>query len=80
VGVRFYSGQATAGEYVAVKRDRENRYDSNAIRVENVMGAQIGHIPRVLAAKLASYLVSFLFRIKPGNGTKYLSRTLTLCS
>lgn len=57
VGIRFYSGQATPGEYVAVRREPSNRYDSNAIRVDNVMGAQIGHIPRFLASKLASYMV-----------------------
>lgn len=61
MGVRFYSGQATPGEYVAIKRERQNQYDSNAIRVDNVMGAQIGHLPRPLAAKLASYLVGSIF-------------------
>ncbi|KAK2765991.1 hypothetical protein FQN54_007506 [Arachnomyces sp. PD_36] len=61
VGVRFYAGQATTGEYVRIKREPANRYDPNAIRVDNVMGAQIGHIPRNLASKLASYMVSFQF-------------------
>jgi SWI/SNF-related matrix-associated actin-dependent regulator of chromatin subfamily A3 len=34
------------------------QYDSNAIRVDNVLGNQIGHIPRAVAEKLAPYLVS----------------------
>lgn len=67
VGVRFYSGQATTGEYVAIRREPGNRYDSNAIRVDNVMGAQIGHIPRFLASKLASYMVCGPFSIHLDN-------------
>lgn len=57
VGVRYYRGQATIGEHVVLKREPHNQYDRNAIRVDNVMGAQVGHIPRNMAAKLASYLV-----------------------
>ncbi|KAE8383217.1 SNF2 family N-terminal domain-containing protein [Aspergillus bertholletiae] len=56
VGVRFYRGHATLGEHVILRRQPENQYDPNAIRVENVMGAQIGHIPRNMAAKLAPYM------------------------
>ncbi|KZN89343.1 putative SWI/SNF-related matrix-associated actin-dependent regulator of chromatin subfamily A member 3-like [Penicillium chrysogenum] len=44
------------GERVIINRDAHNKYDSNAIRVDNVMGAQIGHVPRQMAAKLASYI------------------------
>ncbi|KAL4883309.1 SNF2 family N-terminal domain-containing protein [Aspergillus karnatakaensis] len=56
VGVRYYRGQATIGEHVVLKREPQNKYDRNAIRVDNVMGAQVGHIPKNMAAKLASYL------------------------
>ncbi|KAL5043945.1 hypothetical protein BDW71DRAFT_216068 [Aspergillus fruticulosus] len=56
VGVRYYRGTATIGEHVVLKREPHNQYDRNAIRVDNVMGAQIGHIPRNIAAKLAIYL------------------------
>ncbi|CDM29470.1 hypothetical protein DTO013E5_5196 [Penicillium roqueforti] len=56
VGVRFYRGRASPGERVIIIRDSNNQYDSNAIKVTNVMGAQIGHIPRQMAAKLASYM------------------------
>ncbi|KAL2200230.1 RAD5-like protein [Corynascus similis CBS 632.67] len=47
---------ATAGEVVICKREPSNQYDSNAIRVDNVLGRQIGHIPRAVAAKLAPYM------------------------
>lgn len=33
-----------------------SQYDSNAIQALNVQGTQIGHIPRQVAAKLASYM------------------------
>ncbi|KAK5660361.1 hypothetical protein OQA88_12902 [Cercophora sp. LCS_1] len=56
VGVRYYNGFATAGEIVVLRREPSNQYDSNAIRVDNVLGNQIGHIPRTVAAKLAPYM------------------------
>ncbi|KKZ66165.1 hypothetical protein EMCG_01142 [[Emmonsia] crescens] len=58
VGLRYYTGHATIGEYVTIKREPSNRYDPNAIRVDNVMGAQIGHLPRTIASKLAPYMDS----------------------
>ncbi|KAI1767745.1 SNF2 family N-terminal domain-containing protein [Hypoxylon sp. FL1150] len=56
VGVRYYNGVINPGERVLCRREPSNPYDSNAIRVDNVMQQQIGHIPRNLAAKLAPYL------------------------
>jgi SWI/SNF-related matrix-associated actin-dependent regulator of chromatin subfamily A3 len=56
VGVRYYRGYATTGEMVVLKREPHNQYDVNAIRVDNVQGTQIGHIPRTWAAKLAKYM------------------------
>ncbi|OQD71134.1 hypothetical protein PENPOL_c001G10048 [Penicillium polonicum] len=56
VGVRFYRGRANPGERVIINRDANNQYDRNAIKVNNVMGAQVGHIPRQMAAKLAPYM------------------------
>ncbi|KEF60565.1 uncharacterized protein A1O9_02126 [Exophiala aquamarina CBS 119918] len=53
VGCRFYGGKATVGEYVKVRREPSNPYDSNAIRIDNVQRDQIGHIGRNVAAKLA---------------------------
>lgn len=58
VGIRYYSGYATMGESVILRREPQNQYDRNAIAVQNVQGSQIGHIPRNLAAKLAPYMVS----------------------
>ena len=43
---------------MGVRREPQNQYDSNAIRVENVQHDQIGHIPRAVALKLASYMDS----------------------
>ncbi|PNH26443.1 hypothetical protein BJF96_g10255 [Verticillium dahliae] len=56
VGVRYYAGNASAGEIVLCNREPHNQYDSNALQVTNVLGDQIGHIPRNVAAKLAPYL------------------------
>ena len=53
VGVRYYNGRSGTGEYTKVRREPSNPYDSNAIRIDNVMNHQIGHIGRNVAAKLA---------------------------
>ncbi|KAI1928277.1 hypothetical protein LOZ65_002053 [Ophidiomyces ophidiicola] len=58
VGVRFYNGQASKGECVNIRREPSNQYDPNSIRVDNVMGDQIGHLPRHLSMSLARYLDS----------------------
>jgi SWI/SNF-related matrix-associated actin-dependent regulator of chromatin subfamily A3 len=58
VGVRFYNGHANVGEYVRVRREPRNPYDSNALRIDNCMGVQIGHIGRAVAAKLAPLMDS----------------------
>ena len=47
VGIQYYTGHATVGEHVIVRREPSNPYDSNALRVENVQRDQIGHIPYV---------------------------------
>lgn len=57
VGIRYYDGYATMGEQVMIRREPGNPYDSNAIRINNVQGTQIGHLPRNLAAKLAPFMV-----------------------
>ena len=58
VGVQYYTGYATIGEHVLIRREPSNQYDSNAIRVDSVQRDQIGHIPRQIAAKLAPFLDS----------------------
>lgn len=35
-----------------------DQYDANAIRVDNVMHHQIGHLPHKVAEKLAPYMVT----------------------
>lgn len=55
---------ANAGEHVLIKREPGNPYDSNAIRVDNVAGIQIGHIPRRVAEKLAKYIDNRWLRVE----------------
>jgi SWI/SNF-related matrix-associated actin-dependent regulator of chromatin subfamily A3 len=56
VGVRYYNGVVTPGEMILCRREAGNPYDSNAIRIDNVMRSQIGHLPRNVVKKLAPYL------------------------
>ena len=56
VGVQYYRGYASAGEQILMRREPGNPYDRNAIRIDNVAGTQIGHIPRRVAAKLAPFM------------------------
>ncbi|KAL8782498.1 MAG: hypothetical protein Q9213_005337 [Squamulea squamosa] len=56
VGIQYYTGCATVGEFVSIRREPTNPYDANAIKVNNVMQDQIGHIPKQMAAKLARYM------------------------
>ncbi|KAH8119200.1 SNF2 family N-terminal domain-containing protein [Phellopilus nigrolimitatus] len=56
VGVQYYKGLVGPGEEVTLTREPLNRYDRNAIQVKNIAGAQVGHIPRTIAAKLAPLL------------------------
>jgi SWI/SNF-related matrix-associated actin-dependent regulator of chromatin subfamily A3 len=56
VGVRYYDGIVTPGESILCLREPSNVYDRNAVRVDNIMGSQVGHLPRNLAEKLAPYL------------------------
>ncbi|KAJ6500012.1 SNF2 family N-terminal domain-containing protein [Mycena vitilis] len=56
VGVQYYRGLVGAGEEVKLTREPTNQYDSNAIKVENITSAQVGHIPKKVASKLAPLL------------------------
>jgi SWI/SNF-related matrix-associated actin-dependent regulator of chromatin subfamily A3 len=60
VGIRYYDGYATMGEQVMIRREPGNPYDSNAIRINNVQGTQIGHLPRNLAAQLAPFMAGYV--------------------
>ncbi|CAG8482035.1 6832_t:CDS:10, partial [Cetraspora pellucida] len=50
VGVQYYNGIVNKGEAVSLIREPSNPYDKYAIRVDNIMGVQVGHIPRDVAA------------------------------
>lgn len=56
VGVRYYDGIMTPGESILCRREPTNAYDRNAVRVDNIMGSQVGHLPRNLVEKLAPYM------------------------
>ncbi len=53
----FLNKAADGVFFQMIQREPSNPYDANAIRVNNVHGNQIGHIPKNLAAKLAPYMV-----------------------
>ncbi|KAL1411453.1 hypothetical protein Q8F55_002409 [Vanrija albida] len=53
VGVQHYRGLVGRGEYVVLRRQPNNPYDSNAVQVINATGQQVGHVPRAVAAKIA---------------------------
>jgi SWI/SNF-related matrix-associated actin-dependent regulator of chromatin subfamily A3 len=46
------AGLVGEGEEVVLRREPTNQYDRNAIRVDNIAGVQIGHVPKNIAAKL----------------------------
>ncbi|USW47317.1 Putative helicase, Zinc finger, RING-type, Zinc finger, RING/FYVE/PHD-type, HIRAN [Septoria linicola] len=64
VGCRYYRGYSNPGEHILMRREPGNPYDSNAIRIDNIAGAQIGHIPRRVAEKLAKYMDNRSLRVE----------------
>ncbi|PSR78515.1 RAD5-like protein [Coniella lustricola] len=64
VGCRYYTGLVTAGEIVVLRREPRNQYDKNAVRVDNVLGTQVGHLPAKLVDKLAAHVDSGDLRIE----------------
>jgi SWI/SNF-related matrix-associated actin-dependent regulator of chromatin subfamily A3 len=42
VGVQYYRGIATVGENLLLRREPRNEYDTNAIRIDNVVNIQVG--------------------------------------
>jgi len=74
VGIRYYSGYINPGERAVLRREPQNQYDENAIRVDNMQGQQIGHIPKRLAAKLSKYVDDgdlFLEAVLAGRPTEF---------
>ncbi|CAJ0840720.1 443_t:CDS:10, partial [Entrophospora sp. SA101] len=53
VGIRYYNGTVNRNEAVSIIREPDNIADSNALRVDNILGNQVGHIPRDIARILA---------------------------
>ncbi|KAK3589957.1 hypothetical protein CHS0354_034979 [Potamilus streckersoni] len=64
VGIQYYRGTVNSKEMVALQREPHNKYDSNAIRVNNVDGIQVGHIKRELAKPLAYICDTGIARIE----------------
>ncbi|PKC65170.1 hypothetical protein RhiirA1_420754 [Rhizophagus irregularis] len=64
VGVRYYDGVVNKNESVSITREPFNIYDRNALRVDNILGDQVGHIPKDLAKILAPLIDNGDIRIE----------------
>lgn len=64
VGVQYYKGLVDVGEQVRFVREPTNRYDRNAIVVQNIGRMQVGHIRRQIAANLAPLMDSSLITLE----------------
>lgn len=82
VGVTFdnrqkFIEQLVLGQYLVLKREPQNLYDPNAIKIMTAKGDSLGYIPKekayVLAPVLDSgiYLYGEVLRIVGGNGLNY---------
>ncbi|KAL5485063.1 ARC19 [Sanghuangporus weigelae] len=56
VGVQYYAGMVGPGEEVRLERQPHNQYDRWAIRVGNIAGTQVGHLPRNVVSRLSPLL------------------------
>ncbi|KAG8857347.1 hypothetical protein FRB96_005834 [Tulasnella sp. 330] len=87
VGVQYYTGMVGTGELVSVVREPTNRFDSNALRILNATGTQVGHIPRTVASRLAPLMDKNLISVEgimgqgnlTGRFSYDLSITLNIC-
>ncbi|XP_012731197.2 helicase-like transcription factor isoform X2 [Fundulus heteroclitus] len=64
VGLRYYSGVVNRGEMVGLVREPQNPYDRNAVMVTNVLGRQVGHIRKELAAAMAYVMDNSLAKVE----------------
>ncbi|KAI0256048.1 SNF2 family N-terminal domain-containing protein [Lactifluus subvellereus] len=64
VGIQYYKGLVDTGEQVRLIREPQNKYDRNAIAVQNIGRTQVGHIPRQIAAKLAPLIDAGLITVE----------------
>ncbi|GBF96868.1 helicase-like transcription factor [Raphidocelis subcapitata] len=71
VGVQYYAGKVGHDELVGFVREPNNPYDRWAVRVENIRGEKVGHLPRVLVQYIAPLLDSgdvYIEGLMPGSG------------
>uniref|UniRef100_A0A1A8UL01 Helicase-like transcription factor n=1 Tax=Nothobranchius furzeri TaxID=105023 RepID=A0A1A8UL01_NOTFU len=64
VGLRYYTGVVNRGEMVGLVREPQNPYDSNAVKVTNIYGNQVGHIKKELAAAMAYMMDRSLAKVE----------------
>ncbi|XP_043999487.1 helicase-like transcription factor isoform X1 [Gambusia affinis] len=64
VGLRYYTGVVNRGEMVGLVREPHNPYDKNAVMVTNVLGRQVGHIRKELAAAMAHVMDNNLAKVE----------------
>ncbi|MEQ2247035.1 hypothetical protein ILYODFUR_005157 [Ilyodon furcidens] len=64
VGLRYYTGVVNRGEMVGLVREPHNPYDRNAVMVTNVLGRQVGHIKKELAAAMAYVMDQNLAKVE----------------
>ncbi|KAJ4483290.1 HIRAN domain-containing protein [Lentinula aciculospora] len=64
VGIQYYKGLVGPGEEVILAREPSNRYDRNAIRVDNIGHIKVGHVPRAVASKLAPLMDSRMITVE----------------
>jgi len=56
--------QVSNQEMVSLVREPHNRYDTNAVKVDNVSGIQVGHIKQELAKPLSRIIDRRLARVE----------------
>ncbi|XP_059159107.1 helicase-like transcription factor [Physella acuta] len=56
VGVQYYKGTVSNNEMVNLVREPDNRYDCNAVKVENMGMEQVGHIKKEHAKALSQIM------------------------
>jgi SWI/SNF-related matrix-associated actin-dependent regulator of chromatin subfamily A3 len=70
----YYNGIAHAGEFVQLRREPNNPYDRNAVRVDSLRGDKVGHIKKEQARIIANLMDNATLRLqleaiipRPGN-------------
>ncbi|GAB4821905.1 hypothetical protein N2152v2_008951 [Parachlorella kessleri] len=75
VGIQYYQGEVNKNEMVTLTREPNNSYDRWAIRVDNVRGVMVGHLPAKLVCHLAPLVDAGLLHLEGlvprGNNNVY---------